>query len=414
MNTLTVIIRLGIFILILFLIDLYAYQAFKTTFRDSSPFRMGYWIFSGLVWVSLIIAFTTLNRQDGFNPMFMYFMAFMILSLVPKLIVSAFMLIEDVIRLIGGGVQSITATGGDSFLPGRRKFVSQTALLLAAIPFIGVIHGVWRGRYNFRVIRKTLEFAGLPAEFDGLTITQISDVHSGSFDNPKKIQYAIDLINEQQSDLLLFTGDLVNNRADEMEPWVDTFSQLQAPMGKYSILGNHDYGDYVSWESANAKAQNMENLYKVHERIGFRLMRNENLQLERDGGKIDLVGVENWGVGFAQHGDLAKATQNLEKDSFKILMSHDPSHYDQEVKTFDKKIDLTLSGHTHGMQFGIEIPGFLKWSPVSLRYPKWAGLYEEMGRKLYVNRGFGFLAFPGRVGIWPEITVLTLKRGESV
>ncbi len=414
MNTTTIIVRLAIFILILFLIDLYAFQAFKTTFRENSPFRVAYWIFSGLVWISLVVAFTTLNRQEGFNHMFMYLMAFMILSLVPKLIVTIFMLVEDILRLLTGGVQSISASGGDTFLPSRRKFVSQTALILAAIPFVGVIHGVWKGRYNFRVIRKTLEFAGLPAEFDGLTITQISDIHSGSFDNTEKIQYAVDLINEQQSDLLLFTGDLVNNRADEMEPWVDTFSQLKASMGKFSILGNHDYGDYVSWDSPHAKAENMEQLYIMHERIGFRLMRNENLKLERNGTTIDLVGVENWGLGFAQHGDLTKATQNLEKDSFKILMSHDPSHYDQEVKTFNKKIDLTLSGHTHGMQFGIEIPGFLKWSPVSLRYPKWAGLYEEMGRKLYVNRGFGFLAFPGRVGIWPEITVFTLKRAESV
>lgn len=410
MNTSTLVLRLGIFILFLLLIDLYAFQAFKTTFKDGSFMRVAYWVFSALVWVFIIFAFTRFNRQDGFSHLFMYLMAFMILSLVPKLIVVVLMLVEDIIRVVAGGIQSLSASEGGAFLAGRRKFVSQTALILAAIPFIGVIHGVLIGRYNFRVVNKTLEFDDLPEAFDGLTITQISDVHSGSFDNIPKIQYAIDLINEQKSDLLLFTGDLVNNKAEEMEPWVDIFSKLEAPMGMYSILGNHDYGDYVSWDSAEAKAENMEQLYAIHKQIGFNLMRNENTKLQRNGESIDLVGVENWGLGFAQHGDLTKAMQGLDKDSFKILMSHDPSHFDQEVKVFDKKVNLTLSGHTHGMQFGIEIPGFLKWSPVSLRYPKWAGLYEELGRKLYVNRGFGFLAFPGRVGIWPEITVFKLKK----
>lgn len=410
MTTTAFIIRMGIFILVLFLIDLYAFQVFKTAFRESSVARYSYWLISVLIWALIVYAFATVDREKGLNGTFSYLMALMILSLVPKLLMASIMLLEDLFRLITGGVQSIAASGGNDFLPDRRKFVSQAALLLAAIPFIGIIHGVIRGRYNFRVIRKTLEFDNLPQEFDGLTITQISDIHSGSFDDTAKIQYAIDLVNEQQSDLLLFTGDLVNNKAEEMEPWVDMFSQLNAPMGMYSILGNHDYGDYINWESRQAKMANMQKLYAVHEQIGFKLLLNENVSLQKNGSSIDLVGVENWGVGFAQHGDLQKATTSLEKDSFKILMSHDPSHFDAEVKSFEKKIDLTLSGHTHGMQFGIEIPGWLKWSPVSMRYPKWAGLYEDLGRKLYVNRGFGFLAFPGRVGIWPEITVLTLRR----
>lgn len=189
-------------------------------------------------------------------------------------------------------------------------------------------------------------------------------------------------------------------------------------MGKYSILGNHDYGDYMVWPSKEAKEENMLRLYEIHEELGFRLLRNEDVKLKKPalsgvegaGSSIDLIGVENWGKGFAQHGDLPKAAANLSNQSFKILMSHDPSHFDEEVKSFSQMIQLTLSGHTHGMQFGIEIPGIIKWSPASLRYPKWAGLYEELGRYLHVNRRFGFLAFPGRVGIWPEITVLKLKK----
>lgn len=359
--------------------------------------------------VVVVLAFQS-GQGGPTNKLFSNFMGLSITLLVPKLLVLLIMLGEDIWRVIYGTFQSLTSNTDGDFLAGRRKFISQTALVLAAIPFAGILHGIWKGKYNFRVIKKTLWFEDLPKAFDGFTLTQISDVHSGSFDNAQKIQYGIDLINQQQSDVILFTGDIVNNKAKEMKPWESTFSQLKAPMGQYSILGNHDYGDYVQWPSPEAKAQNMQDLYQVHERIGFKLLRNENLKLEKDGESIDLIGVENWGKGFAQHGDLDNAAKGLDDQSFKILMSHDPSHFDEVVKKFGKFIHLTLSGHTHGMQFGIEIPGFIKWSPVKFRYPKWAGLYEEMGRYLYVNRGFGFLAFPGRVGIWPEITVLELKR----
>ena len=410
MNIAGIIIRLAIFMAILFIIDLYAFQAIKTAFRQAVSARWSYWIFSGLVYAALIYLMIIFDRNQGpQNNQFQFIMALTILSLVPKLILLISMLGEDVFRL-GEGI--VTRIGGKEteFMPDRRRFVSQTAVFLAAIPFVGIIHGVFKGKYNYRVIRKTLVFDDLPEAFDGFQITQISDIHSGSFDNPDKIKYGIDLINEQKSDLLLFTGDLVNNKADEMNPWIEEFSRLEAPKGKYSILGNHDYGDYVNWPSAEAKSENMEALYKVHEKIGFSLLRNENVKINHEGSSIDLIGVENWGKGFAQHGDLNKAVEGLDQNSFKLLMSHDPSHFDEVVKNFSQFIHLTLSGHTHGMQFGIEIPGLFKWSPVKYRYPKWAGLYEELGRRLYVNRGFGFLAFPGRVGIWPEITVLTLKR----
>lgn len=317
---------------------------------------------------------------------------------------------EDIFRFLTGIFQSVSGNSEGDFLPDRRKFISQTALVLSAIPFLGILHGVLIGKYRYRVVNHTLEFDDLPEAFDGFTITQISDIHSGSFDDKKKLEYGVDLINKQESDIILFTGDLVNNHSKEMEPWIETFKKLKAPMGKYSILGNHDYGDYMSWPSKKAKDANMQRLYEIQEELGFRLLRNENVKLEKAGARIDLIGVENWGKGFGQYGDLNKAAANLSDQSFKILMSHDPSHFDEEVKKFSQFIHLTLSGHTHGMQFGIEIPGFIKWSPASFRYPKWAGLYEELGRYLHVNRGFGFLAFPGRVGIWPEITVLKLKR----
>lgn len=409
----TILFRIGILIVILLLIDWYAFQAIKTALRSSSLVKWIYWGLSIGVLLFLLYGILSFDRNSGPNPSFQILIATMILFIVPKLLLIIFMFGEDIWRLLSGTVMKIMGKGDDAFLADRRKFISQTALALASVPFLGILHGIWKGKYNYRVIRQDLSFKDLPEEFDGLTITHISDVHSGSFDNAEKVKYGIDLINEQESDLILFTGDLVNNRANEMEPWKDLFSTLKAPMGKFSILGNHDYGDYVNWDSAEHKAQNMQDLFKTHKDIGFNLLLNTNVKLEKEGASIDLIGVENWGHGFVQHGDLEKATADLEEKSFKILMSHDPSHFDEQVKKFGKFIHLTLSGHTHGMQFGIEIPGFIKFSPVKFRYPKWAGLYEELGRYLYVNRGFGFLAFPGRVGIWPEVTVLKLTKDRS-
>jgi predicted MPP superfamily phosphohydrolase len=338
---------------------------------------------------------------------------------VPKLFVVIFLFSEDMIRVLQGSITWIsdllnfnnTSPERSQYIPSRRAFVSQVGLALAAIPLSSIVYGIWKGKYNYRVIRQVLHFDDLPDAFDGFTIAQVSDIHSGSFDNKEKIEYGVDLLNDQNPDLVLFTGDLVNNKADEMEPWIKTFGRLKGKHGQFSILGNHDYGDYISWESARAKEANMQRLYQVHEEIGFKLMRNENHHIEKDGQRIALLGVENWGKPpFPQHGDIKQAMNGVDANAFKILMSHDPSHFDEEVKHVDEKIHLTLSGHTHGMQFGIEIPGLIKWSPVKYRYPKWAGLYEDLGRYLYVNRGFGYLAFPGRVGIWPEITLIELRK----
>jgi len=255
----------------------------------------------------------------------------------------------------------------------------------------------------------------LPKAFDGYKITQISDIHSGSFDDKEKVAYAVNLINEQKSDVILFTGDMVNNKAEEMHDYMNIFGKLEAKDGLFSILGNHDYGDYISWESEEAKDQNLENLKDIQKQLGFDLLLNESRYLEKNGEKIALVGVENWGSGgFKQAGDLKKASQHINENDFKILMSHDPTHWEQEVLKDKYHYHLTLSGHTHGMQFGIEIPGWIKWSPSKWRYKYWAGIYNIGEEYINVNRGFGYLAFPGRVGIWPEITVIELKRRNKV
>tara|TARA_B100000530_G_scaffold328473_1_gene269324 strand:- start:555 stop:1496 length:942 start_codon:yes stop_codon:yes gene_type:complete len=298
-----------------------------------------------------------------------------------------------------------------NIFPGRRKFISQLAIIIASVPTIAMLYGIYKGRYNYKVLKYTLEFDDLPKNFDGFTITQISDIHSGSLDNFEKVSYGIDLINKQNSDLLVFTGDIVNNRASELKPWISLFSKLKAPYGKYSVLGNHDYGDYVQWKNKGEKEKNMEDMKTFQKEIGFELLLNENRLIKKDGEHISLIGVENWGKGgFKKVGDLKKASENLKKDDFKIVMTHDPSHWEAEILPHPFPYQLTLSGHTHGFQFGIEIPGWIKWSPSSWRYKQWAGIYEEKKQVINVNRGFGFLAYPGRVGIWPEITVIELKQ----
>lgn len=396
--------------------DLYSYQNVRKVFPNKWVRRV-YWFISISGYLFMIWSVRNLGHDSNTKSVVNAFMIWVVLWYAPKLLIIAILLIEDIIRLTHGFSRKIIRrrrkkTPAQPTIPGRRVFVQQVALGLAAVPFLGIVHGVWKGKYNYQVIRKQLFFDDLPEAFDGLVVAQISDIHTGSFDNREKVQYGVELLKAQKADLILFTGDMVNNKSEELVPWLDVFSGIEAPYGTFATLGNHDYGDYARWESDGDKERDVAELIRMEEEVlGFRNLRNENVRLEKNGEYIDLIGVENWGrPPFPQYGNLQAATTDLEKGSFKILMSHDPTHFDAEVKTFDKKIQLTLSGHTHGMQFGIEIPGWLKWSPSSLQYPKWAGLYREMGRYLYVNRGFGYLAFPGRVGIWPEITVLELKR----
>ena len=334
--------------------------------------------------------------------------------IIPKLLVIIFMLGEDITRLISGLYFKIFTNEQNFYIPSRRKFLSTLALGVAAIPFSTLLYGMIKGKYNFKVLKYELEFADLPEAFDGFTMTQISDIHSGSFDNKNKISYAVDLINQQDSDAIFFTGDLVNNVADEMDDWKELFSNLSAKEGVFSVLGNHDYGDYIRWNSEEEKLKNLNKLKKIQSEMGWNLLLNENFYIKRKNQKIAIVGVENWGEnGFKQAGDLDAACKNINDSDFKVLLSHDPSHWKSRVKNDDRNFQLTLSGHTHGMQFGIEIPGWIKWSPVKYRYENWAGIYEEKGRFINVNRGFGFLGYPGRVGIWPEITVIKLKKKGS-
>ena len=311
------------------------------------------------------------------------------------------------------GAMIATGVPGIAFLvPGILKLATGNLLFfqigwsLSLMLFVAILVGIFWGRWNWKTHRIQLDFPHFPKELKAVKIVQISDIHVGSFfNNYKKVEKAIQKINDLNADYVFFTGDLVNNSAAEMNGWESVFSKIQAKKGKFSILGNHDYGDYVKWESEDLKYQNLRDLIAIHQEIGFQPLLNESVELAPN---FWLLGVENWGKApFRQSGELSKTLTNVPNDAFKLLLSHDPSHFDLQV--LDTDIDLTLSGHTHGMQFGIERFG-IKLSPVSLRYKKWAGLYQVKNQFLYVNRGFGYLGFPGRVGIYPEITEIIISK----
>ncbi len=350
-----------------------------------------------LVTISLLYAMQRM-RDNGMDIFFKIATHTFLVLLVAELIFILVLLPVDAYRMIAQQPRNFYWVAFAAFL-----------FIFTVIVFI---YGIIKGKYAYRVIKHTLFFDDLPESFDGFTLTQISDVHAGSFQNPKAVQRGIDLIKAQKSDLFVFTGDLVNNTAEEIKPWLSYFSQIKAPYGQFSVLGNHDYGDYVKWKNESAKNANLQQLKLYHAELGFRLLLDEHVELYKHGEKIILAGVENWGIGFGERGDLKKALTGVNPNDFKILLSHDPTHWDAEVKRFPTKINLTLSGHTHGMQFGIEAFG-MKWSPVKYRYAHWAGIASEHGRFLNINRGFGFLGFSGRIGIWPEITVIELKRSRT-
>jgi len=396
-------------------IEFYSYQAFRTLIKVRWAL-VSYQVISLLLLIFIIYSFTQFDRSVGQTKQTMFTMGLMLLVYVPKIVLTLVMFGEDIFR-IGASILNyfIYNTPRKEMMPDRRKFVSQIALGLAAVPFLSLIYGIFEGKYNFKVFKQTIFFPDLPDAFDGFKITQISDVHSGSFDNPEKINYAIDLINAQESDMILFTGDIVNTHAKEMHPWLETFNRIKDyKYGKFSVLGNHDYGEYVTWPSEKEKDENFQQIKKLYDQIGFKLLLNEHTYIQKGEDKIALIGVENWGVNFKKAGDLNKASDGVNQDDFKVLMSHDPRQWEAEIKNHPKNFHLTLAGHTHGMQFGIEIPGYFKWSLAQYIYKQWAGLYENVGRYVYVNRGFGFHAYPGRVGIMPEITVIELKKGRNV
>lgn len=403
------------------LMDWYVYHGLRTLTIDwpwkrwRDVLLYGYLIISIGVTVLFMGGLGALSTAQGMRPFHEYMLSLFITFFVTKLIFIIVLFLGDVGRFFVSIFKHITTNQntGERYFPSRRKFISELAILIAAIPFSGFIYAMLRGKYHYKVHRETLYFEDLPQAFDGFTLTQLSDIHSGSFDSPEAVQRGIDLAQAQKSDLFVFTGDLVNNAAFEVEPYIERFRQLKSPFGQFSILGNHDYGDYIHWDSEAEKAANLQQLKANHWAMDYKLLLDENVTLEKDGEKISLIGVQNWGHGFKKVGDLDKALRGVDPKAFKILLSHDPTHWEEIVKTHPANVHLTLSGHTHGAQFGIEAAG-LRWSPVQYRYKHWSGLAKFHNRYLYINRGFGFLAFSGRLGIWPEITVITLKRGSSL
>ena len=415
-NLKNIALRWTFLVIVFLLIEIYAFQAFKTVFKKNWILKF-YFIINALIIFNLLYRFIKIyNNSLNFSDVFYNYLsipfAFFITLLGFKLIVISFLFIEDITRIIHSIFNFISPSNeSNKFLIQRRSFISKIALIIAALPIPFVIHGIYRGRHKYRVLNYELEFNDLPAEFDGYKITHISDIHSGSLQKINKVEYAVDLINKQNSDLVLFTGDFVNNKAIELNKWKKIFSKIKAKDGKFSVLGNHDYGDYVNWKSDQEKKENFKNLLNSQKEMGFKLLLNESVNINSLNQSISLVGVENWGKGgFRKNGDIDKACVGLRKKDFKVVMSHDPSHWDQILLNHQTHFHLTLSGHTHGMQFGIEIPGWIKWSPVKWVYKYWAGIYYEKNQYLNVNRGFGVLGFPGRVGVWPEISVITLKK----
>jgi uncharacterized protein len=411
---LPLIVRFAILAVIIFLLDLYFYQAILTLIKNYSPARKQvikyiYWGLTTYTMIFLLVVPSIYPIQEWNKLARVVIFSSIFILFIPKIIGAFFLLIDDLVRLVRWGITFMPQNGHKGEPITRIEFISRIGLLVAAIPMVSLIWGIIKGAYNYKVVKEKIIFPNLPESFNGLKIVQISDVHSGSFLSEKPLETAINLINLQKPDLVLFTGDLVNDRAEEAIQYQHIFSKIKAPMGVYTVLGNHDYGDYVQWETPEKKKQNLDNLIQLHKNAGWDLLINENRILKKGTDEIAIIGVENWGANmrFPKYGKLKEAYEGTENTPFKILLSHDPSHWDKQIRTEFSSIDLTLSGHTHGMQFGIEIPGF-KWSPSQYFYKQWAGLYKEANQYLYVNRGLGFLGYPGRVGIMPEITVLEL------
>jgi uncharacterized protein len=405
-----------IFLILFILIDGYVFFGLKNSLQTNS-FQFFILVFYGIAAVLCYIATYALTvnfieRPITASPFYNFLIGFGFSFFVFKLLLLLFLVFDDALRIANYIYNSIihlfTSTKEVTF-EDRRKFIVNFGLVVASVPFASMLYGITKGKYNYKLKKVGMKFSNLPKEFDGLKIVQISDIHAGSFDSISDVQRGVDLINAQEPDIVFFTGDLVNNDAREIAPFIDVFKTISSKYGTFSILGNHDYGDYKKWPSAIAKKENLAQLEAYQRQMNFTLLKNENILIEKDGASIRVLGVENWGKPpFVTHGDLDKSLEGVAATEFKILLSHDPSHWDAKVVPHKTHIDLTLSGHTHGMQFGIDIPGF-KWSPVKYKYPRWSGLYSEYKQHLYVNRGFGFLGFPGRVGMWPEITLITMN-----
>ena len=391
------------FAILLFLVDLMAFQAVKTVFGTGAMVYGVYWGFSALLFLGFLIA-AFVGRQNMPRWAMLYFPPVVMASFFGKLLVDILLLGEDIVR----GIQLLVTSDTS---PERSAVWSAIALITAGVPFLLLCYGMIRNAYNFEVRHINIGLPNLPQAFKGMRIVQISDIHSGSLTRPEPVKEAVDMINRLDADVIFFTGDLVNLVATEVEPYIPVFSKLKAKHGVYSITGNHDYGDYVAWQSAEQKAANFKLFIDMHKRLGWRLLMNEHERIRVDGEEIAVIGIENWSAkgNFSRYGNLAKAYQGAEDAPVKLLLSHDPSHWKAEVIEQYADIDVMFAGHTHGFQFGFEI-GKWKWSPGQYVYREWAGLYQKAHQYLYVNRGFGYTFYPGRVGMLPEISVFTLDQ----
>lgn len=406
--------RLLIMMFFLVAIDLYSFQALRILAQAwGAPARTAayalFWSIPLMV-LAYLLAYSYLDGESWNRNLHTYLRTFIFIAYMSKMLVLPFLAIDDVRRAVQWTLERVgTRT---NFSSSRSRFLTQFGVLIGSIPFFSLTYGMVRNAYRYKLFYTPLEFDNLPDALHGLKIVQISDIHSGSFTFKEPVKTAIDLINAQKPDLVFFTGDLVNERADEMLPFLDVFDKIESRHGVYSIVGNHDYGDYVEWPTPEAKIANFESLKDMHRRLGWDLLLNENRVLDINDTRLAVIGVENYSahLRFPRHGDLKKASVGTEKADFKVLLSHDPSHWDVQVNKEHPDIRLMLSGHTHGMQFGVEIPGWLKWSPIKYLYKQWAGLYQKDQQYLYVNRGLGFLGYPGRVGILPEIACLELRK----
>jgi predicted MPP superfamily phosphohydrolase len=406
-----------IFSIVFLLIDYYAFQAIKTITSNQSEgiqkvIKTIYFSFTLLVIISIVVY--NFGNPDGLGKHARtMLMSFVFINVLAKLFLGLFVFIDDIQRFFRWIVMKLANPRLEAAEEGisRSKFLATTGLVVAAAPIVSLSWGIVSGAHDYRVRRIKLPVKNLPKGLEGLRIGQLSDIHSGSFWNKTAVKGGVQMFADEKVDLAFFTGDLVNNKATEMQEWGSIFSKVNAPLGVYSVFGNHDYGDYVQWETPAQKQKNLADLATIHKNMGWNLLMNEHKVIEVDGEKLGVIGVENWGAKarFPKYGRLDQAMRGLNESSVNLLLSHDPSHWQAEVLLKHKNIDLTLSGHTHGMQFGVDIPGF-KWSPVQYVYDEWAGLYQSGEQYLYVNRGFGYLGYPGRVGILPEISVITLER----
>ena len=403
-------------ILLLIAMDFYVFQGFKFFIKRWVPSQQSlmnylYWLVPlGLILLLFVMGFAGKTMNNSLVSRFIF--SLVIMFYLAKMAWFIFIAVDDIVRL-GRFLKGASDIPNEAMMAkiNRSTFIVSAGALVAGSLMGGLIYGIVRGAHHYQVLKRTLKIPALPSAFEGLKIVQISDIHSGSFWSKDSVARGIELIKDQGADIIFFTGDLVNNEAKEFEEYKSLFSKIQAPMGVYSILGNHDYGDYVSWPNKEglSKEENLNKLKAHQKEIGWKLLANEHHLLEKEGARMAVIGVENWGDrGFSQYGDLDKAYNGSEEADVKMLLSHDPSHWRAQVLEKYKDIVATFSGHTHGMQFGVDSKYF-KWSPVQYRYKEWADLYEEAGQYLYVNRGFGYLGYPGRLGFRPEITVFELE-----